>query len=252
MFESLGLLITLYGAYRIVQRYRARDSDGKRDWLRRLATTAVTAVAEVQAGRQVKVTGRVRLAGDPFVTPVGAERCAIYEASVHEGGDGSGAKLARAAQRSDFFVEDGGGKLLVRAESALLLLYPTCLRQATRWNKVDEKVELFIQQKGGKAGATGPLLYTEAALRDGDFVQVIGMATEELDPTASGPHTHREPARRVTLVAAPGTELLVSSYSPHVIRIFQLPDRDVDQGALDALTGSATKSADQSGTGSRS
>ena len=116
MFGLLGSLITLYGIYRIVQRHQARRSEGKRDWLRRLAATAVTAVAEVQAGREVKVAGRVRFAVEPFVTPVGAERCAIYEASAHESGDGSGAKLARTAQRSDFFVEDESGKLFVSAD----------------------------------------------------------------------------------------------------------------------------------------
>jgi len=203
----------------------------ERALLKRLRQMPTTRISDGVAGRQIKICGRIRALAGTFATPLG-EECIGYEAVARAGYDGTGPLLARAQTWSDFLVEDDSGTAVVRIKNARLLLYPTRLRQMAATS--DAEVERFISQCSDRP-IPNVLLYVESAIRDGAFVQVIGTATEEA--TGSGaPHGYREAPKRLALVdGGPELEMIVSTYSPHVMRPMVLRNRPMDQGALDAL-----------------
>jgi hypothetical protein len=235
MGSLISIVVAVLGVYSIVRRLgRWKDRGEERRLLRRLRQTPASLIAESHEGREIKIEGRLRLLQASYETPHARERCAVFEAYAREGRDGSGAPLAYAVARADFAVEDDSSRAIIRVEGAKLLLYPTHLRQQSA-RQIDSEIADFIRQYGDGRSPAGGFLYCEAALREGEFVQVLGWASREAtnDPTAV--HTAREPAAGLVLRAAPEAELLISSYSPHAISLFALPDRNLDQGALDAV-----------------
>lgn len=230
--------IVLFGltVYSLVRRYvRWKDRSEERSLLERLRHTPASLIADAHDGTDIRIEGRVRLLHATHETPCGRERCAVFEAEARERRDGCGDQLAHAVVRGDFAVEDESGRAVIRAEGARLLLYPTLLRQQSL-SALEPTIAEFIEQHGidGRRPA-GAFLYSEAALREGEFVQVLGRASREAATDPAVVHAVREPAAAVVLRAAPDAQLLISSYSPHAISLFALPDRQLDQGALDAV-----------------
>jgi E3 Ubiquitin ligase len=248
--RRVGTLISLVcvslGLYSLIRRAtRWRDNSPQRSWLARLRHIQIAPIADVEEGREVKIQGRVRLRGEGFVTPCARHACAVYEAYAHDRRDGCGDVLGRVDERADFVVEDETGAVVVRVSGAKLLLYPTHLRQQPLGGGKDADVAEFFRVHAKVEPAIGALLYVEAALRDGDLVQVLGFATCEQDDARQPSQLHRQPAARLVLAAMPDKEMIISSYSPHDVRLFSIPNRTFDQGALDAIVAQPQESPEE-------
>jgi hypothetical protein len=118
---------------------------------------------------------------------------------------------------------------------ANLLLYPTFLRRLGGWfrGEPDNRVKEFIDAQGKKI-PSGTALYSEALVHEGETVQIMGLAKKEVEPGPDQPDANHAP-RPIVLRATDEVELTISSYSPHVVRVFRVPSGVIPPGALEAL-----------------
>lgn len=176
---------------------------------RMLKEAPVRKIAELQEGMVVRVTGRLRPAGDLIQAPLSARHCAYYEVRVEErrstGKSSSWHDVIREVQAHDFEVEDGTGVALVRMDECRVAVTKDTHTRSGTFDDATEAERALLERNGqestGLIGFNRALRYTEGALEPGEEVTVLGQVTVDTD---------RDGSRRVTIGPRPDRPVLVS------------------------------------------
>jgi hypothetical protein len=175
---------------------------------RALKSTPTRAIATLQEGEVVRVTGRLRPAGDLLQAPLTGRPCAYYHVEVHEsqkrGKSSSWVEIARELQRLDFEVVDSTGTALVRMDASQVLITRDAHSRSGLFDDATEAERAFLarccQESTGFLGFNRALRYQEGVLEPDEMVTVLGQVTVE----------DRGGRRVVILGPAPGRPVLVS------------------------------------------
>lgn len=176
------------------------------------------AIVEAKEGEIVKLTGRVRPAGQTLRAPLSNRPCVFFEVTVEEyrssGKSGRWVQVIRESEGVDFLVEDGTGKALVRGDGMKVLAVKDHDRRSGTFNDATPDLEAFLARHGRKS--TGwvfnkSLRYKEGAFEPGETVTVLGAVHWEQDPdpetAGSG---YRDVPKRLVLQPRPDGPILAS------------------------------------------
>lgn len=154
--------------------------------LRRLLRgTPLTSIADVRAGRAVKLAGTVEYHAEPLAAPLSDRPCAFYSVVVKEnaGRNSPERELFREQRGVDFCLRDESGVALVRPKSqALSDLSSDFTRAISSFLSHDERLVAFLQQRG--IASEGIVLQRnltayEAIVVPGKQLAVAGIAQRE-------------------------------------------------------------------------
>lgn len=175
---------------------------------RTLKSTPTRAIATLQEGEVVRVTGRLRPAGDLLRAPLTGRPCAYYLVEVHEsqkrGKSSTWVEIAQEVQRLDFEVVDATGTALVRMDASKVLLTRDMHSRSGLFDDANEAEKAFLarcsEESTGFLGFNRTLRYQEGVLEPDEMVTVLGRVTVD----------NRGGRRVVTLGPAPDRPVLVS------------------------------------------
>ena len=157
---------------------------------RALAKLPVLPIANIPEGALARVTGRVRIFGQPRVAPLSGRPCAFYRVRVLEKRTSEKGTHWRTivdeTAGSDFLVVDDSGKALIRYERSarFVVVKDVNLRSGT-FHDPTPTMNRFLEQRGhsGKGWILNKeIRYHEGVLEPGETVTIAGRATWEPDP----------------------------------------------------------------------
>lgn len=179
-------------------------------------------IAEAQQGSVVKIAGRVRPVTELLAAPLTGRKCVYFEATVEEyrssGKSGRWVEIIREAESSDFLVEDGTGRALVKTAAMKPLLVKDSTLTSGFLNDASADLEAFLQKHG--KSSTGwifnkNLRYKEGVFEPGETVSVLGQCRWEQDPdpreAGSG---YRDTPKRLVMDAPDQGQFLFASDEP--------------------------------------
>lgn len=146
-------------------------------------------IAEVTQGEVAKIVGRVRPITELLRAPLSGRRCVYFEATVEEyrssGKSGSWVEIIRESEVSDFLVEDGTGRALVKTSMMKALLRKDTELTSGFLNDASADLEAFLRRHGRESKGwvfNKSLRYKEGVFEPGETVSVLGQAKWEHDP----------------------------------------------------------------------
>jgi hypothetical protein len=141
--------------------------------------------SQIKDGTVVTVTGRVRLVGEPLITPLSARRCVMYEAyaNLYEWNDGDGegdkdkktlmAQLARSAM-VPFELETSIGIIAIDGTDADVELVPVPV-----FPRRPEREALFLREHDRDERLIENAKFEEVSVDPDSLVSVTGLAVVE-------------------------------------------------------------------------
>ncbi len=153
---------------------------------RALKSARATNVADARPGSTVKLVGKLKLVGEPLVTPLGGVACAYYYVNAFQDAAAGATvdkpfKSLEVEKMSDFVIEDTTGDAFVHVTGAIVaVMRDTQLTDSS----IDYDVqEAFLEQHGREIQLG--MRYTEGMLREGERVAVLGTVEESGDTNHS-------------------------------------------------------------------
>ncbi|HEX2573970.1 MAG TPA: DUF3592 domain-containing protein [Polyangia bacterium] len=185
--------------------------------LRALKKLPATSIRDAQVGQRVKIVGRLVHGENTLTAPLSGRSCACYCVTVRVESGKNSRQILEEIRSTDFFVEDGSGKALVRlaGRGAQLLIMEDVHRRSGIFKDPTPELEALLARHGESSrGGLGifnrALKYMEGVLEQGERVAVMGVAHLEPDPDPNAAHGYRESASRLVLVPPGGGDLIVT------------------------------------------
>ncbi len=179
-------------------------------------------IAEVAQGEVAKIVGRVRPVTDLLTAPLSGRRCVYFEATVEEyrssGKSGRWVEIIRESEVSDFLVEDGTGRALVKTSMMKALLHKDTELTSGFLNDASADLEAFLRRHGRESKGwvfNKSLRYKEGVFEPGETVSVLGQAKWEHDPdpTEAG-SGYRDVPKRLVMDGPENGAFLFASDEP--------------------------------------
>ena len=170
--------------------------------LRRQAQkTPIRPIREARRGELIRVRGQVRSSDAPLRLPFSGDVAVYHVTQLVDSSNPHGTDTFTRGDQREFFVDDGTGTARVPREAALELVE----RAAPRDHAIDRAdpavAEFLGNHRDDLFSKAGPVLWTQRAIRIGDYVTVWGRVLLEPDTDASHHQGHfREEPLRVLLV----------------------------------------------------
>jgi hypothetical protein len=157
---------------------------------RELKAVPTLAISAVQEGMVVRVTGRLRPAGDLVQSPLTGRHCAYFLAVVEErrkhGKTSSWSEIAREVHCLDFEVEDGTGVIHVRMDGCRVAVTRDAYSRSGTFDDATEAERAFLARHGhdstGLLGFNRTLRYEEGVLEPGEEITVLGQVKTRVGP----------------------------------------------------------------------
>lgn len=165
----------------------SRDQRGKR----RLKNLESSAIADVQDGALVKITGKLSLGGlQQLDAPLTGRTCVGYVVEVKErkqsGANANWITIITKEDAVDFVVEDATGKALVKAAGSHLVLVRDGHLRSGALSDHSDRGQAFLLAQGTPSEnilrMKKSLRYEEGVLEAGEEVSVLGIARWEAIP----------------------------------------------------------------------
>jgi hypothetical protein len=180
---------------------------------RALSTAPHRPIKEVLNQQIVKVSGRLRVVGEPLVAPLTGRPCACYSITVERPGE----LLILDAEGRDFLLDDGGAVALVTAATrgTRVVLAKDARPRVSASDAIGRDEAAFLRWHGrvrGKIlGLPEPLLFSEGVLEEGELVTAYGVGAWEVDPNPNAWSIgYREFPRRLRLGPLPDGAVHIS------------------------------------------
>ena len=214
---SLAVLVILFCVWYFSDEQRTK---------RAIRAAPSTAIAEAQAGKVAKLTGRVAYLTEPVRAPLSGRACAYYLVTVEEwqsnGKSGSWVTILRDPGGVDFLIEDGTGRAQVVNQALKVVAVQDAKYSSGTFNDATPELEAYLA-KHGKQSRGGifnkGMRYLEAVFEAGETVAIVGQIGFEHDPGAVPEGAgYRETPQRAVIAAPPGGYLLASD-DPDVVML---------------------------------
>ena len=185
---------------------------------RAIRSALPVAIAEAQAGRVVKLTGRVAYLTEPLLAPLSQRPCAYYLVTVDEyrssGKSGSWVNIIRDTAGVDFLLEDGTGRARVVNQSMAVVAVSDAKYTSGVLDEPTPELQAYLAKHDKTS--TGwifnkSMRYHEAVFEAGETVAIVGQVGFERDPGGVPDGTsYRSTPQRAVIAAPPGGSLLAS------------------------------------------
>lgn len=192
---------------------------------RALRRARTTPIAEVQDGTIARITGRVRIEGEPLRAPFTARECAAWTVDVDAKAlEHHGPLVQKALRDQDsrsFYVEDETGRALVKAVTPKMALVDDFRVESGRLDPAEAVLEAFLNRHGASAkdvtGRDRELTYQEGVLEEGEEATVLGVAHWQASADAASRRSGFRDPPRLLVIEAPEEAPLFISDDPKVI-----------------------------------
>jgi hypothetical protein len=171
-----------------------------------LATAPMRAIKDVLNHQMVKVSGKLRIVGEPLTAPLTGRACACYSVTVERPGE----LLILDQDGRDFLLDDGTAVALVRVATrgTRVVLTKDSRRWAGPLDAVDRDQAAFLRWHGHHRdhilGLPEPLTFSEGVLEAGERVAAYGTGVWEVDKNPDAWSIgYRDFPRRLHLGALP-------------------------------------------------
>lgn len=190
----------------------------KRIVKRMLRDTERTNVGDAVEGATVKIVGTLRHVGEPLRAPLSGRSCAYYEVRVEEHrGKNNWSTIVRESEGSQFLLEDGTGKALVKLDDPSTAVVEDLSLRSGTFNDPSVSAQEYLTKHGVDStsflGFNKTLRYFEGVLEEGETVVVYGRASWEADPDPDSDRAgedYRNRPKRLRIDAPAGARMLVS------------------------------------------
>jgi hypothetical protein len=214
---SAHFVILVVAGLLLVARQVGKDRPNAEERARRtLARRPRTRVGEASESL-LRVTGRVRLRGEPMTAPLSGRPCVAFKVSVVQRRGRMWFPVLNLRKAHPFAVADESGEARIDTSGPYKLLLVPELEGQTDWrDRTDAETlkalgDLLESRKIATKnwyGGWKRTRYEESILAEGDKVTVGGMGFHE--PSAEGTRANlREPPQRLVLRGTPGHPLLI-------------------------------------------
>jgi hypothetical protein len=175
-------------------------------------------IKDAPSGSVVKLVGRVRAVREPLRSPLGGRACVFFETTVERyhsqrrGGDWR--QIIHETDSTNFLLEDGTGRALVRAAGMKVLSVKDVERASGFLNDAAPDLEAYLARHGHQSQGlifNKALRFREGVFEPGELVAVIGAVQWERDPdpTEAG-SGYRNSPKRLVVGRRPDGPLLAS------------------------------------------
>jgi hypothetical protein len=164
--------------------------DPRRRARRVIRALPATAIADVEDGARVRVTGIVSAHREPTTAPVSGRPCIGFRLVVDQTTNAGSEPVLIREHCDAFWIADGSGRALVEGP----LLFGVEPDEA--WSNLPPSLNRMLEEAEvplrGSFDTYREFQYTEAILASGDRVSVVGRASVTIDPAGES-HGHRRP-----------------------------------------------------------
>ncbi len=179
---------------------------------RRIARAQRWSLGEMPEATVGRVTGRVRVIGEPIRSPLTGRACVFYVAELRSDFEPSSSREVGGVA---FVLEDDSGRALVDPEHASAALSLEITGCVGRSDVTPAESAMFARHMAGTPRTLNGLqnwTFLEAVIEPGATIEVLGAGTREPDPGASiGPDVYRGvSATRLRIAWARGFPLAIS------------------------------------------
>lgn len=220
MEDSIGFfmmlaIVAVAGASYLLFHYFSKAARTRRA----LRSTERTLIVDAIEGTLVKISGRVKYAGEPMEAPLSGRTCAVWEVVVEEhrssGRSSHWRSIISDYEAQHFIIEDESGKALVKPVVPQLALEQDARYRSGTFMDAPPELERFLASRGhastGVFGFNKSMRYREGVLEEGERVAVYGVCRWELDPDPStGGVGYRDTPRRLVIESPSESRLLIS------------------------------------------
>ena len=149
-------------------------------------------IVDAPTGKVVTVSGMVVPPAEPLEAPISGRPCVCWDVVAEERGASSNTawvwfQIFRDRGGTDFVVEDGTGRALVRTSELRTALRSDASLRSWAGREVPPEVEEYLASRdlfaSGVAADTTPRRFREGVVEPGEIVTVLGLARWEPDPT---------------------------------------------------------------------
>ncbi len=181
---------------------------------RKLRKLPVEQIGRLEAGKRVRLTGKIAAEGQLLEAPLSGKNCVWYQATVEEyrshGKKGRWHIIVKDEQHCDFVVEDATGRCRVRMMQPKVA---STLDHGSKSGTFDDptpKEAAFLERHGrsgtGLLGLNRRLRYQEQVLEAGEAVTVLGKVRSTGESWGSLlPELEADPELGLLLSDDPGT-----------------------------------------------
>jgi hypothetical protein len=185
---------------------------------RQLRATRVWEIGELPENAVGRVIGEVRALDRVLEAPLTGRACVYYVTKVEEqrstGRGSTWTTLIKERAGVPFLLDDGSGRAIVDPEGAEVALELDSRSRSGTFDDASPAEEAFLERHGRSSKGflfNKTIRYTEAVIKPGESISVLGSGVREPDPQGTPAEGYRaEPPTRLRLTSSHQHPLVIS------------------------------------------